>query len=127
MTPSYIYHTVKPVKTTNSNTKKLLLFRKPTEPQCFQKGECQEGNFLGNSISTTYESCLNYCHQVKDCKWFSYRPSTKACLAFSECSGLNSSGCQECISGEVGCNTTYSCKTKGLCKGSLLNTVNFLL
>ncbi len=110
--------------------KSFFLFfypRQPTELQCFVKGECQEGKYLGSSISTNADDCHNYCHQLKDCKWFTYRPSSKVCQAFSKCSQLNSSVCQDCISGEVYCKITRQCGTQGMCKGSLLSTVVFII
>jgi hypothetical protein len=101
----------------------FLLLRKITELQCFVKGECQEGNYLGNSVSTNENDCLDYCHQLKGCKWFTYRSSSKVCQAFSECAVLNSSSCLGCLSGEASCRTRSYCETKGICKGSLLSTV----
>jgi hypothetical protein len=102
-----------------------LFLRQPTKLQCFVKGECQEGNYLGSSILANDSDCLDYCHQLKGCKWFTYRPSNKVCQAFLECAILNSSGCQDCISGEASCRSTGYCETKGMCTGSLLSTVIF--
>ncbi len=102
-----------------------FILRQPSELQCFAKGECEKGHFLGNSPSTNVDNCHNFCHKLKGCKWFTYRPSNKVCQAFSECSRLNFSRCSTCISGEIGCKTTTNCRTKGVCTGNLLSTVMF--
>lgn len=53
-----------------------------------------------------------------DCQYFTYYTSTGICIAFSECPSVTDDNCDDCATGQVGCELVYVCSVEGACTGS---------
>ena len=51
--------------------------------------------------------CLRTCKGTKGCNWFTFLPSSKVCILLSDCSSLDESCEDECLSGEARCEEEF--------------------
>ncbi len=55
---------------------------------------------------------------VSECAWLTYYPHTSYCQLLSNCSGLETEHCQDCISAKWDCRSEKpTCRVKGECLG----------
>jgi hypothetical protein len=56
-------------------------------------------------FNTRFE-CLKACEaKGPGCMWFSYVPESGVCQFLSDCTWLEETSCQDCVSGQNGCST----------------------
>ena len=87
---------------------------------CFVPGECLGSTYIGISIQEDATACLDACHGVLGCQYFTYYDNEDACIYFISCSNLSEEGCSGCTSGDNECESRQ-CDLAGLCDGRLVD------
>ena len=55
------------------------------------------------SLVTFQFECLDLCKAASTCAWFTFFPHSKVCELLATCEHLEDKICQDCISGQRGC------------------------
>ena len=91
-----------------------IAYQKVESLQCYVPGEC----YLSPTIDVIYHEDYNSClmeSESLNASWFSFDPVVKVCELFSSCTNLTTYYCNQCISGERGCEQIM-CDTTGQCQ-----------
>ena len=102
-----------------------IAYQKVESLQCYVPGEC----YLSPTIDVIYHEDYNSClmeSESLNASWFSFDPVVNVCELFSSCTNLTTYYCNQCISGERGCEQIM-CDTIGQCQVylALLVQINF--
>ena len=71
--------------------------------ECFQPGECREGEHLSRDFVEDKFVCLELCKSNPNCRSFTFSPKENLCDLLANCSILDSDICSECLSGTFDC------------------------
>ena len=88
--------------------------------QCYVPGECNFSPIIDaiiidpDSEFDGYSNCLIQS-RAYNASWFSFDPNGNVCELFSSCTNLTTEYCQECKSGQLGCEPIL-CDTPGKCE-----------
>ena len=99
----------------------LTYFGEVCSLQCYVPGECNFSPVLEVVILDdvddeldNYNNCL--IHSIMyNASWFSFDSNGNVCELFSSCTNLTTKYCEECFSGQLGCQPIF-CDTPGKCE-----------
>jgi len=87
---------------------------------CFSPGQCQNSEHLDGQFATDEYACLELCNSNPSCQWFTFAPSLNFCELLLDCSTLDSSKCDDCLSGTRDCIPKEpECWIQGECVGTI--------
>ena len=107
----------------------LIYFGKVCSLQCYVPGECNFSPVLEVVILDDVDDKLdNYNNCLIEsitynASWFSFDPNGNVCELFSSCTNLTTEYCNECLSGQLGCQPIL-CDTPGKCEVKNIYYVN---
>ena len=93
------------------------MYKRQVAGQCF-------GNYVGHDSATDEKQCTDLCDSKLNCKWSSLNPTKGDCTMFSDCSVINATNCDGCLTNERGC-VPKQCNVNGKCK--VLHNINITL
>ena len=71
--------------------------------KCFVSGQCTNTENLDILSVDDEFKCLDECHNLSKCTWFTFNPESKSCVLFSNCVKIDESSCPLCLSGQREC------------------------
>ena len=77
-------------------------FNQVQADDCFQAGKCANGYLLHVQSTTDEYDCLDACNDYDGSNWLTYQPQVSECRLFYNCSAVDPSGCQECLTAKRG-------------------------
>ncbi|QQP55139.1 Uncharacterized protein FKW44_008235, partial [Caligus rogercresseyi] len=80
--------------------------------ECDTLQECRDSVWKTFGLSESKEACQRLCSQAQGCRWYTYLPHSKICIALKECTRFRE--CKDCITSQVECP---HCFQRGRCEG----------
>lgn len=86
---------------------------------CHVQGQCESGVQIGETTSESYEDCQDICQETQFCNFFTYFEPNSFCKLLYNCSGIETSTCSECYTGQRDCSVAI-CSEPGSCLGGFV-------
>ncbi len=85
---------------------------------CHVQGECQDGYHVNHLGASSYLECQSACLDNDNCNYFTFNELNNFCLLLYNCTGIDSSSCPDCYTGQQDCviQSQDVCNVQGECR-----------